>query len=128
MRNPRSKVSEAPVVMSIRMIRGDHHHQCSVWIIVGNYCLLIEDHYHFNYRLMTLGQDAVYFRLIPHKAQPSPCWCWCCQVLWGSNIFIMLSFLSKQRAQKEELSSLRLRGFNLLKTSLDWNQMMQKNS
>ena len=21
---------------------------------------------------MTLGQDAVYFRLIPHKAQPSP--------------------------------------------------------
>ena len=72
MRNPRSKVSEAPVVMSARMIRGDHHHQCSVWIIVGNHCLLIEDHYHFNYRLMTLGQDAVYFRLIPHKAQPSP--------------------------------------------------------
>ena len=66
------KVSEAPVVMSARMIRGDHHHQCSVWIIVGNQCLLIEDHYHFNYRLMTLGQDAVYFRLIPHKAQPSP--------------------------------------------------------
>ena len=65
-------MSEAPVVMSARMIRGDHHHQCSVWIIVGNHCLLIEDHYHFNYRLMTLGQDAVYFRLIPHKAQPSP--------------------------------------------------------
>ena len=71
MQNTRSKVSEAPVVMSARMIRGDHHHQCSVWIIVGNQCLLIEDHYHFNYRLMTLGQDAVYFRLIPHKAQPS---------------------------------------------------------